>query len=170
MGKKLSFVAAPPAEPIEIEIGGTTTAGEPWVETFHANADMPAGQVFEFEKLGADMQRQAAEMRSAVEAGGEASVALGGVTERAFLPFFEQALVAGDFPRFRALLDDWRNRPVGVQTLYDMMQGLIEAVADDRPTPPSPSSSNGRGTTRRTSGRGSSSRPALPAAASPTSP
>lgn len=160
----LSFDAGAAKPPIPFTVHGIRSDnGEPWSETFHAAGDMAAGQVIEFEKMAGDLQKLKAQA-SGLVAGSSGSP----VTEASIMPFFEQALVWGDAERFRALIADYKVRPVGLALVFSIMEALIEAVTD-RPTPPSSNSSSGRGTTPATSDPASSSPPVLPPAASPTS-
>lgn len=120
-----------PPRPFQIEFT-REDGGESVVHEFVIHAEAPAG----FTLILASVVR--------IDARGREQVDLNGMST-----FFEAAMPPADFRRFRACIED-PELVVPMDTLADIFQWAIEVYAE-RPTTPSPSSSDGRRPTGRTS-------------------
>jgi hypothetical protein len=144
----LDFDTGTPHPRVPFKIRGTTSAGEAWVEEFHARTDVPATTMWKLERDASAAQR------------GEIDS-----SQDLIMPFFATVLDDDDYARLVNLIEI---RGVPLPHVLAIMQGVAEAVGD-RPTVPSSPSWAGRGSTPTTSVAASPS-PVLPPPASVTSP
>lgn len=133
----------PVAEAIHFEIEiAPRDGGDPVIHEFEAYGEPPPGATLRLASMVRFDHRGAQRMDL-----------------NALAPYFELVMPPVQYARFMALLEDAETL-VPMETVMDVFTHLHETYSDDRPTPPSPTSSNGRRET------GPSSTAELPSGAS----